>query len=102
METFAIVVIEALAKGVPVIATKCGGPETFLRPEHGLLVDKENVEQLASAMKQMIEHHSCYDGDIIKTFCRDNFSQNVIADKIIDVYKQILLEQSHKSINSER
>ena len=60
LETFAIVVIEAMAKGLPVIATRSGGPETFLRPEHGILVQKENVDELAHAMQYMIEHHSDY------------------------------------------
>ena len=51
LETFAIVVIEAMAKGLPVIATRCGGPETFLRPEHGLLIEKENVKELADGAR---------------------------------------------------
>lgn len=90
LETFAIVVIEAMAKGLPIIATRCGGPETFLQPEHGLLIDKENVEQLADAMKYMIEHHGDYDSCQIRKYCYDHFSQDVIADQIIDVYKQVL------------
>jgi glycosyltransferase involved in cell wall biosynthesis len=102
LETFAIVVIEAMAKGLPVVATRCGGPETFLLPEHGILVEKENVEQLTDAMKQMIETHSSYDGEKIKKYCHDNFSQDVIAHKIIDVYKQVLSENSQNIVHSER
>lgn len=90
LETFAIVVIEAMAKGLPVIATKCGGPETFLRPEHGLLVEKGNIEKLAEAMVYMVEHHSEYDTDRIKEYCHNHFSEDVIAEKIIDVYNQII------------
>lgn len=90
LETFAIVVIEALAKGLPVIATRCGGPETFVRPEDGLLVEKENAQELAKALKYMAEHYREYNADEIKQHCRDNFSQGVIADRIIDVYRQVL------------
>lgn len=89
LETFAIVVIEAMAKGLPIIATRSGGPETFLRPDHGILIDKENTEQLACAMKEMVEHHSQYDADSIRAFCYSHFSQDVIAEKIIDVYRQV-------------
>lgn len=90
LETFSIVLIEAMAKGLPVIATRCGGPETFVRPEDGVLVPKENTEELAKAMKNMIKHYQKYNGEKIRAHCHDNFSQNVIADKIISVYNQVL------------
>lgn len=90
LETFAIVVIEAMAKGLPVIATRCGGPETFLRAEHGKLVEKENVKELADAMNYMVEHHSDYNSEEIRKYCYDHFSQDVIADQIIGVYNKVL------------
>ena len=90
LETFSIVVIEAMAKGLPVIATRCGGPETFLRPEHGILVEKENVKEMADAMNYMVEHHSDYNSEDIRKYCYDHFSQDVIADQIIGVYNKVL------------
>lgn len=90
LETFAIVVIEAMAKGLPVIATRCGGPETFLRSEHGILVEKENLKELADAMNYMVEHHSDYNSEEIRKYCYDHFSQDVIADQIIGVYNKVL------------
>lgn len=90
LETFSIVVIEAMAKGLPVIATRCGGPETFLLPEHGILVEKENTEELADAMNYMLGHFSEYDSQKIRKYCYDHFSQDVIAGKIIEVYNQLL------------
>ena len=92
LETFAIVVIEAMAKGLPVIATRCGGPETFLHPEHGVLVEKENIEALAEAMTYMVDHHNDYDADSIRNFCHAHFSQDVIAEKIINVYNELLFK----------
>ena len=90
LETFAIVVIEAMAKGLPVIATRSGGPETFLQKEHGILIEKENPQQLAEAMMYMTEHYKEYDSQKIRRFCHDHFSQDVIADRIIEVYNQVL------------
>ena len=90
LETFSIVVIEAMAKGLPVIATRSGGPETFLLPEHGMLVEKENVDELAHAMNKMIEHYTDYDSDEIRKYCYDHFSQDVIADQIISVYNKVI------------
>ena len=90
LETFAIVVIEAMAKGLPVIATRSGGPETFLQPEHGLLVEKENEIELAEAMKFMVDHYKDYNSESIRKFCYDHFSQDVIADQIVCVYQDVL------------
>ena len=95
LETFSIVVIEAMAKGLPIIATKCGGPETFLRPEHGILVEKENVRELAEAMKYMKDHSKDYDAKSISRYCHDHFSQDVIASQIINVYKLLLNQTSN-------
>ena len=90
LETFAIVVIEAMAKGLPVIATKCGGPESFMRPEDGLLIPKENTNELSKALQYMLEHHKEYDAEEIRQHCYESFSQDIIADRIIDVYKDVL------------
>ena len=90
LETFGIVVIEAMAKGLPVIATIFGGPETFVRPEDGILVPKENAEELSKAMKKMIENYQNFDSAEIRRYCHDSFSQDVIADKIINIYKEVI------------
>ena len=95
LETFAIVLIEAMAKGLPVIATRSGGPETFVRSEDGVLVAKENVEELSEAMKYMIEHYHNYDAEEIRRHCYDNFSQDVISNKIIEIYKQVTTKNNY-------
>ena len=79
-----------MAKGLPVIATICGGPETFVRPEDGILVPKENAEELSKAMKKMIENYQNFDSAEIRRYCHDSFSQDVIADKIINIYKEVI------------
>lgn len=93
LETFSIVLIEAMAKGLPVIATKCGGPETFVRPEDGLLVEKESVDGLMTALKYMKTHSHEYNSEEIRQHCYDHFSQDVIANKIIDIYKQVITKK---------
>lgn len=50
-ESFGLVILEALALGVPVIATRVGGVPEIIRPgESGILVEARDAEALAKAM----------------------------------------------------
>ncbi len=40
-EAFGAVLIEAMATGLPVIATRSGGPDHIVTEENGLLIDPE-------------------------------------------------------------
>ena len=60
-ETFSVVTAEALASGLPVIATKCGGPEEFVTKDVGILIEPKNKEQLKKALIYMLDNHQKYD-----------------------------------------
>jgi len=49
-ETFGVVLIEALATGIPVIATRCGGPEEIVTPAEGVLINRGDETELTRAM----------------------------------------------------
>lgn len=54
-EPFGLVILEAMARKIPVIATKHGGPlEIIQDDENGFLVDYENSEELVSKMNELI------------------------------------------------
>jgi L-malate glycosyltransferase len=53
-ESFSMTCAEACFYGLPVIATRCGGPEEIIvQEETGLLVDNKNIEQMAEAMVRL-------------------------------------------------
>jgi glycosyltransferase involved in cell wall biosynthesis len=54
-EPFGLVVVEAMALGVPVVASPLGGPAEIVTPGTGLLVDPRDVEALASALGRMAD-----------------------------------------------
>ena len=54
-ESFSLACLEASGCGLPVIATRCGGPEEIVRDgETGLLCDVGDVAAIAAAMEQLL------------------------------------------------
>lgn len=81
-ETFGVVYIEAMSQGLPVIATRCGGPEDIINDKNGLLVPVNDVAALANAIKYMFEHYKQYDRKRIAEDCKNRFSPEVIGRQI--------------------
>lgn len=89
-ETFGVVFIEAMAAGLPVIATKCGGPEDFINKSNGLLVPVDDVRSLADALQEIYNSIDKYDRKSISNECRLKFSPNNIASQLTKVYSDLL------------
>lgn len=89
-ETFGVVFIEAMASGLPVIATRCGGPEHFIKKEQGLIIEKNNIDKLAGAMKDIYRNIDSYDNEKISKMTVEQFSPESVAKQITEVYKVVL------------
>ena len=85
-ETFNVTVVEALACGIPVISTKCGGPEhIILSDEIGVLTSK-TPESLARGMRFVYDNFGKYSPEIISGYSLLNYSIGAIAKKLTDIY----------------
>ena len=57
-EGIANVLLEAMACGTPVVATRVGGtPEVVNAPEAGVLVPERTPESLAASIRRLFEHY---------------------------------------------
>jgi L-malate glycosyltransferase len=89
-ETFGVVIVEAMASGLPVIATRCGGPEEIITKETGLLVEKENPAELAKAIDLMSETIGTYDRNSIRKYAVEKYGRKAFVEKITKHYEEIL------------
>lgn len=88
-ETFGIVLIEAMAMGVPVISTKSGGPENFITKETGLIVENITTEEIAEAIKFLIKNKEKFKSNKIRQYILNNFSDQKVSLRIENLYKTV-------------
>ena len=89
-EGFGVTLIEAMACGKPVVATRSGGPEHFVTADNGILVEPGDPQALAAAMQQMVDHYEHYDGQEIRQQCVDRFGETAITKQLLSIYNQLL------------
>ena len=89
-ETFGVVFIEAMATGLPVIATDCGGPSDFVNEQNGYLVPVNDKQALVDALKKM--HDNAYSFNLleISKLCVEKFSPENIGNALTNLYMEII------------
>lgn len=96
LETFGVAYIEAMAMGLPVIATRCGGPEDFVNNRNGILVPVDDVKALSNAMAYMYSNIDKYDKMFISTDIKNKYSPEIIANRLVETYRNLINKKVRK------
>jgi len=92
-EGLGIVILEAMASGLPVVSTRCGGPATcIVDGETGCLIPVGDAEALAQGMQMLLEEHALRQrmGQAGRRLVQDRFSMEVAGKAFLDVYDRLL------------
>lgn len=87
-ETFGVVLSEALACGIPLIATRCGGPEDIVNQGNGMLVDVDSSEQLGFALNHMLKNSAQYDRELLSNEAHARFSNKAFVKNATTLYNK--------------
>lgn len=89
-ETFCLVIIEAFACAKPVITSNAGAIKTYMRPELGIMVDKQNEDQLTAAILEFSSGKKSYNTNLIRQFAVDNYSYEKVGERLHQIYTDAL------------
>ncbi len=87
-----VVLLEALASGLPVVASDVGGIGEVVKPELGVLIEPGNAESIANGLTNVIDHLDDYKPQAIAGYARANFSYEVVGRQFSQIYSVVIQE----------
>lgn len=94
VETFGVVLIEALSCGKPVVSTKSYGPESIITsPNYGLLCEK-TVDDLSHSMELVMIEKNRFNSNEIRDYVLQTFSGEVIRKQLMEVYHKVCTDSN--------
>jgi sugar transferase (PEP-CTERM/EpsH1 system associated) len=90
-EGIPMTVLEAMASGLPVVATAVGGLPELIDADHGLLVPASSADALAQAMQHYLEQPElvAQQGKICRQRVCEKFSEPAMVSQYLSLYRSI-------------
>jgi len=89
-ENLPCVLIEAMASGLPIIATRVGGIPEMINDNVGLLVPPRNANALTEAIDCMLDHYQDYSPAMIVRYANERFSYETVGKRLDEIYRGLV------------
>lgn len=97
-EALPLVAIEALACGTPAIVTDQSGMPDIINKDVGLTFKMDDERMLAEKINSILNNEILFDKDTIVNYARNNYSQEILMDKLLDIYEGIIKKEEESAI----
>ena len=92
-ENLPCVLIEAMASGLPIIATSVGGIPEIINEKVGILVKPKDAEALSNAIFYMLENIQNYSKEKIASYACKQFSYESVGKQFDKIYKNLIINK---------
>jgi glycosyltransferase involved in cell wall biosynthesis len=89
-ESFGLVIAEAMACGLPVIAPNITAPPEYIDQNSGILVNPSDINEISRAIEHMINHYQDYDREDISRKTIAKFGLKKFGKEMGSIYSAVL------------
>lgn len=92
-ENMPVVILEALACGLPVASTRVGGIAEIIDESNGILVPANDTQALAEAMEQCCKTFQQYDAQQLRNHVVERYGYESVGKLLDKWYREVILQR---------